>query len=266
MPTLSVVTLNILNDLARWPERRSLLADGLAGLQPDLIGLQEVALFPAGGNNAQWLAAELGGYSVHLCPKSGAAGKREAIAILSRLPVECEATLDLRTQGRVAQSARVTVEGRPVFFVNGHFYWQPGESAERVRQIERLLKWLEGFPADAALLVGGDFNGTPDSAAIRLMRRRFASAHAARHGREPEYTCPTPLARDPGLLRAVASYLLGVVANRTLKPWRGTLDYVFVNGRVRVLDCAVVLNQPAPHDPRFYPSDHFGLAARLEVI
>ena len=44
MPTVKIVTVNILDDLLRWSERRSLLADGLAELDADLIALQEVTL------------------------------------------------------------------------------------------------------------------------------------------------------------------------------------------------------------------------------
>jgi len=267
---LKVVTLNLLVDLSRWNERRSLLVGGLAELDPDLIALQEVAL-PE--NNAQWLADQLNDkpdatrrpYTVHLCPKTGPKATEEGIAILSRLPVERQATLDLRTQHRVAQSVQVNFEGRQVVFVNGHYHWRPGESSKRVEQIRLVLDWLAAVPREAALVICGDFNGAPESKAIQLMRERLSSAYAARHGREPEYTCPTPLSR-PHLVYGLASFLLNVKANHTLKPWRGTLDYIFVNERVRVADCQVVLNQPAPHDPKLYPSDHFGLAATLELV
>lgn len=269
MPTFKVVTINILNDLSRWDERRLLLVDGLAELDPDLIGLQEVVL---PDNNAQWLADQLNlkadstrrPYRVHLCPKTGKKATKEGIAILSRLPVEREATLDLRTQQRVAQLVQVRVDGQPVVFVNGHYYWRPSDSPERVQQIRLLLEWLERLPHETAIVAGGDFNGTPESKAIQLMRERFTSAYAARHGGEPDYTCPTPLVR-PGFIRGLALLLLNLKANRRLRPWRGTLDYLFVNERLRVTDCQVVLNRPAPHDARLYPSDHFGLAATLEI-
>ena len=48
--------------------------------------------------------------------------------------------------------------------------------------------------------------------------------------------------------------------------WHGTLDYIFINRGLRAIDCQVVLNQPASHDPRLYPSDHFGLCADLEIL
>ena len=89
-----VATVNILNDLSRWAERRTLLARGLDALSPDLIALQEVT-DPLGTSTAHWLAGELGGYSVHVCPKTGWGRRREGIAVLSRLPVEGHEVLDL---------------------------------------------------------------------------------------------------------------------------------------------------------------------------
>ena len=266
MPTVKIVTVNILNDLSRWHERRSLLADGLARLQPDLVTLQEVTL-PE--NNAQWLADQLG-YRVHFCPKAGDKRDKEGIAILSRVPVEREATLDLHGQNRVAQLVQANIEGQPLILANAHLYWQPGESVERTRQVRLMLDWLSDIPTETAIVVCGDFNGTPNSAAIRLMRERFASAYAARHSREPDYTCPTPLKRHgpPSLrdvVRGIGGRILTLAVNHTIKPWRGTLDYVFVSERIRVIDCDVVLNCPAPHDSTLYPSDHFGLAAMVEI-
>ena len=125
---LRVATVNILNDLSRWDERRTLLAEGLDALSPDLIALQEVT-DPLGTSTAHWLAGELGGYSVHVCPKTGWGRKREGIAVLSRLPVEGHEILDLGSQQRTAQFLRVRAGGRPVVLVNGHYHWLPGAHA-----------------------------------------------------------------------------------------------------------------------------------------
>jgi len=265
-PIFKVVTLNILNDLSRWPERRSLLATGLAELEPDLVALQEVAL-PE--NNARWLADQLGGCSVHLCPKIGSQHDKEGIAILSRLPVERVATLDLQGQHRVAQFVQVNLAGCSLIFVNTHLYWWPGESAKRAKQVRLMLDWLSDL-SGTAIVVCGDFNGTPGSDAIELMRQQFVSAYAVRHGREPDYTCPTPLPHAGGIrfkdtYRGIGKFLLNLKANHAIGPWHGTLDYIFTNEHVRVMDCAVVLNHPAPHDLTLYLSDHCGLAATLRA-
>jgi endonuclease/exonuclease/phosphatase family metal-dependent hydrolase len=262
LPTLRIVTINLLNGpfgAPRWEERRVLLAQELDDLRPDVVALQEVSLREG---NAAWLADRLGGYNVSMCPRTGPRAIQEAIAVLSRVPVARHVTLDLEGQFRVAQAVELVVEGKMLVVANGHFYWWPGESPERERQVRMFLDWLGARWPGEAIVACGDFNGTPKSRAIRLMLEHFTSAHAARHGGEPEYTCPTPLVLPASPLRALAQRALDWIRGR--RPWRGTLDYIFVNDRLRVLDCDPVLNQPSPHDPTLYPSDHFGLAASLQ--
>ena len=43
------------------------------------------------------------------------------------------------------------------------------------------------------------------------------------------------------------------------------LDYIWVRGAIRVVDCRLVFDRPDPTDPTLYPTDHLGLAAHLEV-
>lgn len=259
-----VATVNILNDRSRWPERRMLLTRGLAALSPDLIALQEVT-DPLGRSTAHWLAGELGGYSAHICPKSGRGRTMEGVAILSRLQVERHETIDLGGQQRTAQLVLVRAGGRPVVVANTHLYWPPGAHAARVRQVERLLAWVGSIEPGAVIVVCGDFNATPGSPAIARMGRSFLSAHESAHGREPEYTCPTPLITGGRVRGAVTRGLLRLFTNRPGTTWRGTLDYIFVSPGVRVLDCGVFLDRPSPDDPTLYASDHLGLAATLEV-
>src|SRR4051812_30483534 len=157
---IRVATVNILNDLSRWGERRPLLARGLDELALDLIALQEVT-DPLGTSTAHWLAGELGGYSVHICPKTGRGSKREGIAVLSRLPVEGHEVIDLLSQQRTAQLVRVRAGERPVVLINGHYHWLPGVHAARVRQVEQVLDRVKGLDPEAAVVACGDFNGTP---------------------------------------------------------------------------------------------------------
>ncbi|MBW8011318.1 MAG: endonuclease/exonuclease/phosphatase family protein [Chloroflexi bacterium] len=262
MSVFKVATINILNDLTHWEARSPLLVEGLAKLDADLVALQEVML-PE--NNAEWLANQLGFEHVYLSPKTRPKDKREGIAVLSRFPFIQRETLNLGSQSRVAQLVRVDIQGKPVLFVNGHFHWWPGNSSERFEQVTLLLKWLEGFSEGTHLAVCGDFNGTPETSAIQFMRSHFNSAYAVIHGREPQFTAPTPL-HYMSRFQTFKQYLLNIAKNRTFKPWRGTLDYIFVNDRVRVLECDLVLNKPAAFHKNLYPSDHFGLAAQLELI
>jgi len=259
MHTINIVTINVLADLSRWEKRRSLLVQGLIASNPDLVALQEIHL---PHNPAQWLADQLGFEHIYLTPKTGFERNREAIAILSRLPFENQADLDLKGQHRVAQFVQVRVGNQPLVIANGHFYWQPGESAVRLQQVERLLEWLKYIPGKPPCIVCGDFNSTPETAAIRRMRLDYSSAYAAIHGAEPEYTCPTPLPRSTwSQLRTFLGFFLLVRPNHLNPKWRGTLDYIFFDSHLKVLDCQVVLDQPSPDNLEIYPSDHFGLCA-----
>lgn len=263
-PTIRVATANILNDLSRWDGRQALLAEELGALVPDLIALQEVA-DPLGNSTAHRLAADLGGYSVWTCPKAGRGSKREGIAVLSRLPVEDHEILDLGGQRRVAQLVRARVGDRAVVLVNGHYYWPPGAHAAQVRQVERVLDRLGTLAPGTPVVACGDFNGTPESPPIVAMRRALASAHEMRHGREPEATFPTPLRSGNRLREALTRGALRLFTNHAGGSWRGTLDYIFVGPGVRVVECDVFLDRPAPGDPTLYASDHLGLVATLEI-
>jgi endonuclease/exonuclease/phosphatase family metal-dependent hydrolase len=262
-PTIRVATVNIYRDQSRWSERRSLLVQELGSLSLDLIALQEVT-DPLGLSTAHWLAKELGGYSVCVCPKTGWERKREGIAVLSRLPVEDHVSIDLGSQHRTAQIVRVRVGEHAVALVNGHYFWPVGAHSAQVKQVERVLGRIRGLDP-ASVVVCGDFNATPNGRAISLIRQTFISAHQARNGKEPDFTCPTPLISGGRVRRLVTSGLCKVFSILPSDVWRGTLDYIFVSPEVRVVECGVILDRPSPSDPTLYASDHMGMAATLQI-
>lgn len=263
---ITVATLNLLNDMRRWEARRNMIVDGFRHHKPDLIALQEVVL-PL--NTAEWLAGELGGYHVHLTPKTGPRlGQREGIAILSRLPVKHADWLDLETQSRVAQLSTVDAHGHALLFVNSHLHWYPGDSGARLQQVRLLQDWLHSHTRHhprAGVIVCGDFNGTPGTRAIQQMLRGYHSAYALKHGREPHWTCPTPLQFATQPWRKMVMTLAGLATNGNREHWRGTLDYIFVNQHVKVHDAHVTFTHPATHDATLFASDHLGLVAEVTV-
>lgn len=263
MKSINVVTINILVDLSHWKARRDWLAEGLSSLQPDLIALQEVQL---PHNTAEWLAKQLGIQHIFLSPKTGFESSREGIAILSKLPFSMYDTLALEGQQRVAQYVRVDLDGQGLIFANTHLYWQPGNSAIRLKQAGAMLSWLQPLHKDSRVVICGDFNGTPETTALAVMRQHYRSAHAVVHKHEPDYTCPTPLPRSTwSTLRTLLGFLFLLRPQHLRLDWRGTLDYIFVGEHVRVNECRVVLDQPSPRDARVYPSDHFGIFANLTI-
>lgn len=271
---IKLLTLNLLSDLSRWVARRDLLARLLMEQDADLISLQEVKL-PE--NPAAWLTSRLNErlrssepYRLYLTPKTGRAGLEEGIAILSRLPIEESGWLDLKSQNRVAQAVRVRIgkrgSARELVCANGHFFWHTGESIERDRQVELLLQWLQDDWRNAPAVVCGDFNAGPETRTITIIKSRFQSAYAAIHGHEPEYTYPTPLPTSKRHTLLTGARFLGNIRLTDLKLSRKRMfDYIFIDPELRVIDSQVVLNRPAKHNPRLYPSDHFGLAAVIEL-
>lgn len=261
---VKVVTINILFEMDLWERRRQLLVEGLKAVQADLIGLQEVNLQ---ANTAAWLAEQLEMPYVYLVSyqeRVAKIGIKYGIAILSRYPFIQQAQLDLQSQGRLAQYVEVKIGDRSIIFCNGHYYWQPGSTPERMKQIQLLVDWLSKLPPEIPIIAVGDFNATPDTPEITFIREKFTSAYASYHGGEPEYTCPTPLVKpNRSLWRKVALRLLNLYVNRTWKPWCGTLDYIFISNNLTVRDCQLILTAPAPENPNIYPSDHFGIVADL---
>jgi endonuclease/exonuclease/phosphatase family metal-dependent hydrolase len=204
-------------------------------------------------------------YQVYLSPKSGNEAESEAIGILSKLPVKRHHTIDLKTQNRVAQIVELKLTNGPLILVNGHFYWKQGESESRREQVELLLDYLDLQPAELPVLVVGDFNSEPGMPSIDLMRRYFDSAHRAVHGKEPDFTYPTPLPKT-----RLDDFRLNILQHfgkdSSVEPsWKGTLDYIFVDPRATTLECRVVLDQPDPDNSWLYPSDHYGLYSLIKI-
>lgn len=263
MSSVNIVTVNLLVDLSHWNARRDLLVDGLSALNPDLVALQEVQL---PHNPASWLAEKLGMPHLYLSPKTGFEATREGIAILSRHPFTDQATLDLQGQQRVAHYVQLVLAGQPLVVANTHLYWQPGNSAARLKQVGLILRWLSNFNEKIPVVICGDFNGTPESTAIEMMRQHYRSAYQVVHQREPEYTCPTSLPRSTwSNLRTLLGFFLLLRPQHMKSDWHGTLDYIFVNQHLQVNDCRIVLDKPSPANAHIYPSDHFGIYANLTL-
>jgi endonuclease/exonuclease/phosphatase family metal-dependent hydrolase len=257
--TLSLLSLNLLDDLTLWDQREPLIVRELERLQPDVIAFQEVRMSI---NNAQAIAGKLGGYEVFLCPKTGERGRRDALAILSRLPVKEHHTFALGHQDRVALRVVIEHGGATWHVATTHTYWHPLDDRTRLHEAKRLIEWL---PKPG--MICGDFNAEPHYPSMLKMKARFQSAHVTVHGHEPTYTCPTPLFRGGGALntaRRTSLQVAGLVTKRKLESWTGVIDFIFADSVIQVQDCHVAFNHPAGQDHRMYASDHLGLFAKFQ--
>lgn len=189
-----VVTLNLLHESkhSTWPLRAPLVAEELSVLSPDIVLLQEVA-WP--NEQATTLSHTIGKttgieYAVHLTELLAANGWQEGLAILSRFPIVDRSALQFPGSEKFCQRVRLHVHGKTLDIYNVHL---DPYMTKRVReQVQAILRWMETYLDTDAIVFGGDFNAPPHDEAITQLHPRFRSAYALVHGREPDYTVPTP--------------------------------------------------------------------------
>jgi len=247
MDRLHVATLNIRNMADRWFERLPLLLADMAALQPDLLGLQEV-VFPMQQDRLIGAAGD-GHYAAH---RAWAGRPEYGNALLIREPLAASDVerLDL---GHSRSALRATIRlpgGTDVRYVVTHLHHLTPDETIRDEQAAALLDWLDGDPGATATVLVGDFNADPAEPAIERIRADgFRSAYEDANGADPAVTWPSGLIAD------------GMDTDGD----PDCLDYLWVRGAVRVESARLRFDRPAPDDPTLYPSDHLGLAARLEI-
>lgn len=247
MTELMAATLNIRNIADRWPERLPLLLADMAALQPDVIGLQEVVF--AVEQDRLLGASGAARYGTH----RAWAGRPEygnATLLREGLTAGAGERLDLG-HSRSALWLPVTApDGTAFAFVVTHLHHTVADEAIREDQVVALIRWLAEQPAPEARIVVGDFNAEPtEPAYARMAEAGFRSAHRQANGAEPAVTWPSGI-QAPGM-------------DTDGDP--GCLDYIWVQGPIEVDSCRVTFDRPAASDATLFPSDHFGLAARLRI-
>ena len=172
-PTFRLLTYNIRHGEGM---DRQLNLERTAGvinrLNPDIVFLQEV---DNGTNRTNKVdqAKELG----QLTGMYSAFGKfmdydsgEYGMAILSRLPIKetQNYVLPPGAEPRSALAARIEVDGKEIVFVGIHFY---RTAEERHAQAQKVVDLFRDEPLPVVL--GGDFNSTPDSEAINLLKQHW---------------------------------------------------------------------------------------------
>ena len=178
--SLSLATYNIHRcfgtDGHCLPERT---AEVIAAQDVHIVGLQEVdtRLQGDGRTQLEYLAETLG---MHAVAGGNRKGKFDN-ALLSCWPVRNVRCIDLTIhhfKPRGAIECDIDVNGRIVRVVVSHLGLDAGE---RRRQVRRLLRYLEDHPADAPLVVMGDFNEwKPTRGTLRGLDRRLGPSRMPR--------------------------------------------------------------------------------------
>jgi endonuclease/exonuclease/phosphatase family metal-dependent hydrolase len=245
--TLTVVTLNLWHDQQDWPRRRTLILGELRALNPDVICLQEVLQHATLRNQAHDLADSLGCRVTFASVDADTAVKRYGNAILTRHPMLETAWKPLapRDDYRVVAHMRIDFGGRSVEVFCTHLHHTQDGGAIRAEQIRDLLRYVRSRRGRGPAVVAGDFNAAPGAPELAPVMGGWVDAFAA---------------ANPGA---------GDVT--TLNPAKGhapcRIDYVFVSrdGRPALAPLSSEIVFDAPAADGAWPSDHFGVVARLGV-
>jgi endonuclease/exonuclease/phosphatase family metal-dependent hydrolase len=260
---LRVLTLNVWNLAGDWRARRQAIVAVVRRHAPDVVCLQEVVENDR-GNQAEWLAEALGGWSVAYAGEPVAGGPDLfGNAVLSRRAIDATATVRLPHVPDDAEVQRVAVHARTggVDVFSTHLAWQLHDAALREEQVQALVRFVEERADPAAgvgPVVAGDFNAEPDSDAIRYLCGLTSLGGASTYLQDA-----WRIAGDGGPGITWDNRNPHAAVDR--EPDR-RLDYVFSGfhgrtGRGRPVECRVVADEPVEG---VWPSDHHGVLAVLE--
>ena len=244
---LRVLTLNIWNLSGHWRSRREAILGVVRRWTPDVVCLQEVVANER-GNQAEWLASELGDWSVAYAGEPLVAGSaRFGNAVMSRWPIETDSSAQLPYVPDELEVQRVVVHARTggVDVFSTHLAWQLHDAALRERQVQALVRFVSA-------------RADPDSNAVR-----YLSGLASFDGTSIYLQDAWRLAGDGG--PGITWSNRNPHAALDQEPDR-RIDYIFSgfhgrDGGGRPVDCRVVADEPADG---IWPSDHFGLLAVLQ--
>jgi endonuclease/exonuclease/phosphatase family metal-dependent hydrolase len=262
-----VLTLNLWGRQGAWDERRSVLADGLEGLRPDLVAFQE-AIVRDGYDQVSDLLGP-GYHVVHQGVGLLDDGNHGA-SIASRWPLGEVREIDLHVTpvtadypcGLLAVEVLMPEPVGSMWFV-AYGPWYPWY-AERERELQAVAaaRFVEGLVDGRRdirhVVLAGDLNATPDSASVRFWR-----GLQSLDGTSVCYRDAWEHARtgDPG--RTVSSRNpLRSVAGTPLEPGR-RIDYIMLRcvehgPTLDISACECTFDEVVNG---VWASDHFGVVA-----
>lgn len=245
---MKIITLNLRFTADRWQERFPMIVDLLHTEQPDIVGLQEVALKVQQAHLIQGALNYLNpthSYKLRVANDTFDPPIL-ANAMLSRHPVIDHERLTLPENFRIAHRITIQHQKHTLSIINTHLHHKPySDESIRLPQMQAIICWIENHNHDNIILMG-DMNARPESDTIHYAKQRFRSTFETANGAEPDCTFPTPLIEKDFQSR--------------------TLDYIFYSGNaLTVKHSKLVANQHHPDDPTLYPSDHYGICTEFTL-
>ena len=246
---LRIATLNVEQNHKRWRERRELIAQQIADLNPDIWALNEIHI-PT--QTARWLhkVAARATATKYVLVQQSKAGDESAVqgeALLSRYPVIETANLDYHSHNCVALVARFDIAGKLLDVYVTHLIAAKIEDSVRQYQVSKLLEWIRTRNDADGSIVCGDFNAPPDQLSIRLMSSVY---RATQH----QPTAFTPLC-EPG----------GAPTHPEWQRFDRCIDYIWISESIQLRASGLCFNHAAEEDPELWPSDHVGVWADVEI-
>lgn len=245
-----IAFLNLEQDHKRWAERRYLVVEELAMLEPDIFAMNEVCIPEQTG---RWLQRELAlvsgkRFALVQQSKTNTGSRVEGEGLLTSFPILETGNLDYQTLDYVALVARQEIEGRILDLYVTHLFRSRGDESLREFQVHQLLEWIDSRDDADAQVVCGDFNAPPDRPSARRMAQTFRPTQS-------QPTAFTPLADADGS-----------VTHPYWDRFDRSIDYIWLRGPIECVDSAVAFNKPHPDDPTLWPSDHAGLWADIRWV
>ncbi len=220
-----------------------MISQGIAELEPDLVGLQEVSQ----------KEQAVGLQKTTMISEIDFADQESGLVTLSRFPIGASKTYRYQTvspqesYSRYCQTCQILPrEGEKFFFVVTHLSWKPEDASIREQQVRELIEWIDAEGSRLPCILVGDFNATPDSEEIQLLARAgFLDTFSSMHPDDPGYTW---------------SHSNPYTASHPELPER-RIDHIFARipskRTLMVQASKIVLNQPTADG--MFPSDHFGI-------
>lgn len=259
--TFNIRTSNIQDGDNAWPYRKELVAETIREFAPQVVGMQEAI-----EEQIEYLASVLPDYRWLGMDRglNGGQGLSEATPIFYRHdemtpiesgnfwltetpdvpPVPSTGNRQRRGGGRIVTWARFhhLATGRAVYVFNTHLSTRRGQG--QIDAVNLILERVGKVPAGSAVIVMGDFNNVGEES--DLWRT------ATSQGLEDAWVVADER-RGPALT------LSGFGPPQDGRTQR--IDWILVGGPIGVRSIETVLH----NDGGRYPSDHYPVAARLEV-
>jgi endonuclease/exonuclease/phosphatase family metal-dependent hydrolase len=249
---MRILTLNTWHNNGPWLQRRDLLIQGIIQYSADILLFQE--LFDADWSKE--LQARLG--YPHLvsteCTHSG-------LVVLSKLPLDTHEIYRMNAKSpfenywRYALWTGLSVDGDRLDVFDTHLSWELEDHTTREAQVRELCSFIETHrSANGCAVIAGDFNCTPDSAAMTwfLAHSRLIDTYGTLHPGATGFTWSNR--------NLFAQNHRPILAERRI-------DYILTNrsfAENRLRRCEVIFDTAGTLG--VFASDHFGLLAEFNLL